>query len=429
MYKLCPLFALLWAVLFSCWTHANTMLQDKISLTIESSHLKRSMRADIYLPLDYHLDADFIRYPVIYTLDTWTLADLVVGVTRHLGTTAAMPKSIVVAVHSDDGISISPQLYKSQSGLPGAADDKTFWGQDADAFHAYLAQELLPQVDQQVRSNDFRLLIGMSPTAAFAAHSLIKDPNLFDGHFLFAAASVVGMGYHPNSSLIDSLFEQLVKRPAHKGYLYVASATTDATEAPTQPDTLKTLSTRLAPFPAYQVRAEQITNFGHYPMVAQALLSALDLVFPRQDFDIGLNFNAFRENSEAGSMLKQIDNYYAYLSELVSFRVWPNADIPRNSDSLRAAAMMLRRAGRYDEALALGKRWVQLQPSSAKALAALAQTYQAAGQPNQAKPLLTKAISLAISSNDPLLTHYQQMAKQLGMVSEAHNADVASPPK
>ena len=419
---MCKLFrwlAPLWVVFFCCWAYASTASDDKISLTIESGHLKRRMHADIYLPKDYQLDADFIRYPVIYTLDSWTLGELVVGVTRHLGTTAAMPKSIVVAVHTEDGVALSPQLYKSQSGLPGAADDKAFWGQDADAFHAYLAQELLPQVDQQVRSNHFRVLIGMSPTAAFAAHSLIKDPSLFDGHFLFAAASVVGMGYNPSSSLIDSLIEQLARRPAHKGYLYVASATTDATDAPTQPDTLKALIARLAPFPAYQVRAEQISNFGHYPMAAQALLSALDLVFPRQDFDIGLNFNAFRANSEAGPMLEQIDNYYAYLSELVGFRVWPNADIPRNSDSLRAAAMMLRRAGRYDESLALGERWVQLQPKSAKALAALGATYQAAGQPEQAKRLLSKAIALAKHNNDPLLSHYQQMTLQLGIASEA----------
>ncbi|MBN7818499.1 alpha/beta hydrolase [Bowmanella yangjiangensis] len=415
MCKFPPLFALLWAAFFSCWTHADVTPQDKISLTIESSHLKRTMRADIYLPKDYHLDADFIRYPVIYTLDAWTLADMVVGVTRHLGTTASMPKSIVVAVHTDDGVAISPQLYKSQSGLPGAPEDKTFWGEDAEQFHGYLEQELLPRVDKQVRSNNFRLLIGMSPTAAFAADSLVRNPDLFDGHFLFAAASVIGMGYDPKSSLIDSLIEQLAKRPEHKGYLYVASATTDASEAPTQPDTLKTLTARLAQFPHYQVRAEQVDNFGHYPMAAQALLSALDLVFPRQDFDIGLNFNAFRANAEAGPMLEQIDNYYAYLSKLVGFEVWPNADIPRNSDSLRAAAMMLRQAERYEEALALGQRWVQLQPKSAKALAALATTYQTTGQVDQARRLLTKAISLAKSNNDPLLANYQQMAQQLGM--------------
>jgi predicted alpha/beta superfamily hydrolase len=401
------------AVLFPTWTSASALADDKISLSIESIHLNRTMQAEIYLPSDYQLDADFVRYPVIYTLDTWTLADMVVGVTRHLGNTAAMPKSIVVAVHTDDGVSISPQLYKSQSGLPGSPEDKTFWGEHADAFHAYLEQELLPLVDKQVRSNNFRLLIGMSPTAAFATHSLIRNPDLFDGHFLFAAADIMGMGYSPDSSLMSTLTEVLAKRPTHKGYLYVASSATEFETTSSLSGVLKQFEAGLGKFKNFQVRVEQIANYGHYPMAAQSLLSALDLVFPRKHFDIGLNFNAFRANPESGPMLDQIDQHYQFLSNLVGFEVLPNADIPRNSDSLRAAAMMLRRAERYDEALALGKRWVKLQPESAKALAGLARTYQATGQVEPAKKLLAKAISLAKGNKDPLLASYQQMAEQM----------------
>ncbi|GAB3029162.1 alpha/beta hydrolase [Bowmanella dokdonensis] len=412
---------LLLAILLHCpWTHAETNTNisgqgedNSIHLSLHSTHLNQTLTADVYLPKGYYLDAQHIRYPVIYTLDSWTLAELVSGMTRHLGNTASMPKSIVVALYSEGDLRIAPKLYKSQSGLPGNAEDQTFWGEDADKYLAFLQDELLPEVDKRFRTHEFRVLIGMSPTAAFALHSLIQKPDLFDAHFLFAAASVVGMGYTPDSSLTDSLVNTLAKRPEHKGYLYVASAGSDAEEAPSQPAILQGLKNRLAAFGQYRVRTEQIDGFGHYPMAAPALLSALDLVFPREHFDIGLNFNAFRANPEGGTMLEQIDRHYAFLSRLVGFKVWPNADIPRNSDSLRAAAMMLRQEQRYEEALALGKRWVELQPSSAKALAALAATYQAAGQLSMAEDLMARAIPLAKANQDPLLAHYQQMATEL----------------
>lgn len=371
------------------------------TLTLKSEVLKSPPKVDVYLPSDYHQTAEKIRYPIIITLDGWALSQTVSGVVNHLSNTASMPKAIVVAIDSDDEYAWGPKLYVSNSGWNNPKDTRLegFSGGEADKYLNFLEQELLPLLDKRYRTSDFRILIGMSPSAAFALHTVWKAPQLFDAHFVFAATDVIGMGYTPDTTFIDKIAESLAKDPNRKGYLYVASAQREADQKPQRQENVDALVKALTPYTSknFKLKAEHIANFGHYPMALPGLLNALDLVFPREKFGTSGKFSEFLKTD---APFDSIMNYYADLSAHVGFDVYPNPDLRRNASSLRVAGYRLRNSGKYEEAEKVYRLWLDMMPNSIKATYGLAAVFEAKGEKDVALTHFSEALKLA-KGKDP----------------------------
>lgn len=374
------------------------------SLTFKSKLLTNPPKVDVYLPSDYHQTSEQVHYPLILTLDGWALSQTVSGVVSHLGNTASMPKAIVVAINSNDEYAWGPEIFVSQSGWNDSKDTRLdgFSGGEANKYLTFLEQELLPLLDTRYRTNDFRILIGMSPSAAFALHTLWKAPNLFDAHFVFAASDVIGMGYTPDSTFIDKIATSLAKEPNRKGYLYVASAQREADKNPARQKNVDALIQALTPYTNrnFKLKAEHIPNFGHYPMALPGLLNALDLVFPREKFGMSGKFSEFLKTD---APFENLIAYYETLSKNVGFKVYPNPDLRRNSASLRVAGYRLRNKGKYDEAEKVYRLWLEISPNSIKAKYGLGMVYAEKGVNHIAIQHFEDALQLATQHQSPLL--------------------------
>lgn len=373
-------------------------------LGLSSVILNNPPKLHVYLPADYHLTADHIRYPLIVTMDGWALSQTVAGVVNHLGNTASMPKAIVVAIDSDDDYAWGPEIYASESGWKVSKDQrlKSFSAGGADKYLKFFNDELLPLIDKRYRTNDFRVLIGMSPSAAFALHTFWKAPEMFDAHFVFAATDVIGMGYTPDSTFIDKMAESLAKTPERKGYLYVGSAKREADDNPARNKNVAALQKAFAPYTNknFHLKVEHIADFGHYPMALPGFINAIDLVFPRKDFDMSSKFKTFLAQEEPFSALT---NYYDKLSNQVGFKVYPNADLRRNANSLRVAGYRLRNQKKYEASEKVYRLWLDIQPTSIKAWYGLGALYEARNNKEKAKEFFVKAHNLAQKQQSPLI--------------------------
>lgn len=389
-------------------------LSHAVALTLHSAILKAPPQVHVYLPEGYHEMAEHIRYPVIYTLDGWTLSQSVAGVVAHLGQTASMPKAIVVALDSDDDYAWGPAIYASQSGWKAAPDTRLegFAKGQADDYLAFMQKELIPLIDERYRTHDFRMLIGMSPSAAFALHTLWKAPELFHAHFVFAATDVIGMGYTPESTFAGKLAESLAATPDRRGYLYVASAKGEADTNPARARNVQALQTALAPYTArnFRLKVEHIDNFGHYPMAMPGLLNALNLVFPRKDFDMSWKFKTLLAQDDPVEALFAL---YDKLSAQVGFEVTPNTDLRRNANCLRVMSYRLRAQKKYAESERLYRYWIDASPKAVKAWAGLAATQEAAGDPNGALENYRQAEKFARAQQSPLLPHIEKAMQNL----------------
>lgn len=382
------------------------------TFSLQSKYIEDKATIEVFLPEDYNLTGAHIRYPVIYTLDGWVLSQSVSGIIHHMSHTAAIPKAIVVAIHIENETNYGPALYQSQSGW---GDDPAvrlsgFSGGKIDPFMNFLENELISHIDQTYRTNSFRAIIGMSPTATIVLHSFWKSPDLFDAHIAFAATDVLGMGYTADTTFIDKIRDSLSKSPNRKGYLYVSSAKYEAVRSPKRLENVKALQDQLAPYLAknFRLKVEHIENSGHYPSAVPSLLNALELIFPAKHFRLSGQFNNIIRTED--QPLQKILDIYKNLSAEVGFTVYPNLDLRRNATCIRTAAARSFGMKKYDQSEALYRYWVNQSPLSHKAFAGLAYTLDAKGKTEEAIEAIEKAIELAEPNN---IQEYQALLKKI----------------
>jgi len=370
-------------------------------ITLTSSALKRNHVVDVYLPQGYDKVSDNMRYPVIYTLDGWTLSQGVNGVVSHLGNTAAMPKSIVVALHTPNIWRYLPKLDTKDSGWNIGNSSHQI-----EAYMAFMRDELIPYIEKSYRTNDFRVLIGMSPSAILALHTFIHEPKLFNAHYLFAAIDIFSLGYDADSTLMDSLIEQLKNNPNREGYLYISSAKSDSDEDPQQIITASQLRQRLAPFgnEKFKFKIEHIEGSEHYPMAIPGLLSAIKFSFPSKELEV------FRDIIKTpGNALEKIDTYYSKLSNKYGYRIHPAPSLQRNINSLRGIGYILLEDNRTLEAVDIFKRWTEISPDEPNAFDSLADAYESAEKNNLALQAHQQAVRVAKRLSDPRAEFFQSM--------------------
>jgi len=369
-------------------------------ITLSSKALAKEHDIDIYLPSGYETDSEQVSYPVIYTLDGWTLSQGISGVVGHLGNTAGMPKAIVVALHTDNIWRYLPKTHTHDSGWNLGRSPN-----DIAPYMQFISDELIPYVESNYRANDFRVLIGMSPTAILALHTFLEEPELFDAHFLFAAVDIFSLGFSEHSNLADSLIMHLQQNPKRKGHLYIASAVSDTKDEPKYHQNLERLNKEIKPYisDSFKFKAELIAEFDHYPMAIPGLLSAINFTFPSEELQ---QFLPLME--KPGNALENIDKHYQMLSAKFGFKISPAPDLHRNGSCLRSVGYRLLGQERSDEAVDIFNRWTELSPKEANAFDSLADALESDNKLKLAIQARQQAVNLAKQQNDPRLALFER---------------------
>lgn len=134
---------------------------------IVSKKLNEQREIRVYLPDSYTSSKQ--RYPVIYTLDGEGTGSATANAVRFMTGYAAipqMPEALVVAIPNTDRNRDMP--IPQQYGRGGEAN-----------FLAFLADELIPAIEQHYRTQSLRILLGHSQGGLFAHYALTARPNVF----------------------------------------------------------------------------------------------------------------------------------------------------------------------------------------------------------------------------------------------------------
>jgi predicted alpha/beta superfamily hydrolase/predicted methyltransferase len=132
---------------------------------IQSAVLGEERTMLIRVPADYGEGQK--RYPVLYKLDGGKSVFLqTVGTVEYLADWEQAPDYIVVGIENTD---------RDRDMLPERG---------ADQFIRFLAEELVPFVEVNYRTNESRVLAGQSSSSGFALYACLREPELFDGYVL-----------------------------------------------------------------------------------------------------------------------------------------------------------------------------------------------------------------------------------------------------
>lgn len=161
-------------------TSKNKITPDSIVIgsihRISSKILQEDREIIISLPKEYAKSNS--SYPVLYLTDGFQNIEHVSGSVELLTRTGSIPPMIIVGIKSynrakDFTLSKSKGNAKSGGGKQ---------------FLSFIESELIPFMDANYRTNDFRILEGHSLGGLFAASVLLEKPHIFQSYIIMSPA-------------------------------------------------------------------------------------------------------------------------------------------------------------------------------------------------------------------------------------------------
>ena len=146
----------------------NNTIYDKIY----SDKLSAEREITIQLPRDYNLDEEK-RYPVFIVFDGDYLFEIVSGNVDYMSFWGDIPEAIVVGINQIDS------RYNDTS----VVDNINFTPISSTAnFFEFVSQELIPYINKNYRTTNYRVAVGHERTANFINFFLIRKVPIMNGY-------------------------------------------------------------------------------------------------------------------------------------------------------------------------------------------------------------------------------------------------------
>ncbi|QCE41841.1 alpha/beta hydrolase [Psychroserpens sp. NJDZ02] len=144
--------------------------------TLQSTILNEARDYWVYLPENYN-NTNFKNqeYPVIYLLDGEKYFHVTSGMVKNLsnGYYPLIPECIVVAIKNTN---------RSRDLTPTTVDSLSYQNGGADIFETFITDELIPEINKNYNTLDYKILIGHSFGGLFAINSFLKETPQFNAY-------------------------------------------------------------------------------------------------------------------------------------------------------------------------------------------------------------------------------------------------------
>lgn len=150
------------------------------AVQLQSNILKEPRSLLISKPSAY--DSGTERYPVLYLLDAETHFLYASGIVNFLAEKDRIPAMLVVGIPSGD---MARRIHDLTPPSTDEMDNRFAPGNGgANAFLAFIADEVIPYVEKTYCTRPYRLLVGHSLGGLFAIYTLSTRPRLFNGYIV-----------------------------------------------------------------------------------------------------------------------------------------------------------------------------------------------------------------------------------------------------
>lgn len=352
-------------LLFSMLLFAQDSSEDFVfgkTIQFESEILKEKRDINISLPTFY--ESSEKTYPLLVVLDAEGNFPFAAGMMHFMGQTGKQPKMIVVGI---------PNTKRGRDFTPSVVTDYKSGG--ADQFVRFLKEELFPYMEENYRTEPFKVLYGHSLTGMFSIYCLNKEPDLFQA-YVTASAALNYDNYYFFRRFKD---EMEITDEKHR-FLYMAVGN--------EPRYIPGLE-----------RYEEVlddtapSNFhwkysfhekdDHNSIKLKALYDGLEFIY--EDWMIGA------EVLDGGH--EAVKEHYTELSETYGYKILPN------EETLNAVGYIYVRKSSLVDAIEVFKYNVELNPESANVYDSLGDAYEKNNEPEKALENYKMAVELSKKQN------------------------------
>lgn len=175
---------------------------------IPSKILAEQRELLVHLPNNYQKNTA-LNYPVLYLLDGQRNLSHAAGTLDLLNQDGKAQEMIIIAIKN---------THRSRDFTPTYDESYNEWGISggADDFLDFIEKELIPYVNKNYRTNNFKILSGHSLGGLLAVYALQSRPQLFQAHFAFSPS----LWWHDQTIFEDA--ENFLSNTAQlNSYLYL----------------------------------------------------------------------------------------------------------------------------------------------------------------------------------------------------------------
>jgi len=308
----------------------------------------------ISLPRGY--DRSMLSYPVVYLL----YGDQVKGyfaetvhILDRLGESSEIPQMILVGVANTERY--RDNLPLQRDGSPGGADK----------FLNFFTDELIPFVDDNYRTKDFRIMVGPQAGAMFGVYSMMENPDVFNA---FILNNPFWIGY-TRDFIIQRTEAFFNKNKSFKKFLFISYGSSDD-----QPEAMDYVQKF-----AQIIEAKNPQNF-HFKLNRMSEEDRQDFIPPlglKRGLRSLFQDYKFPEDMEVAG-LDDIKTYYQHLSPKYGFEV----DVPEFVMVLQGVKLSQQR--NYAAAQEIFEYLIEIYPNSLNAFIQLGNLHRTLGNFEQA---------------------------------------------
>lgn len=236
---------------------SNTLTSQTIYKEINSEKLGESRQLKIQVPRNY--DTSDKKYPVVVVFDGDYLFEIVAGNVDYAAYWEDMPEAIVVGINQYQKREVDC-YYSEQNSLPI---------ETGAAFFEFVSMELIPFVDKNFRTENFKVAVGHGQTANYINYYLLKGVPLFQAYISLSPSLAPDMKTY--------LTEKMLKLE-QKIFYYLAAANNDKGNIKEETEALAKSISSIENDNLLD-HSEVFTDATHYSLPAQAIPKALQKIF------------------------------------------------------------------------------------------------------------------------------------------------------
>jgi predicted alpha/beta superfamily hydrolase len=316
---------------------------------LHSAILDEDRLLTVHLPREY--EEASLSYPVMYVLygkDINNYFAEAVIISEKLGSTGEIPPVIIVGVANTNRYRDNlPTEIKGRPDSGGAAN-----------YLRFFEEELIPYVDKNYRTKNFRILAGPQAGAVFGLYSLITKPALFN-----AILSENPFMNPENSAFLFPEAESFFKNTKSlKNFLYIKCEKNERSQDLEYAENFAGLLASQTP-DCFRFKVDIQEPSGYF-IAPLPFKEALRMLFAGHKLP-----ESFQTNT-----VKDIVDYYEKLSKEYGFVVDPP------SHMLTFEGDKLNQQGKTQEAIDVFEYQLSLNPKSLNALWRLGETYRGMGE-------------------------------------------------
>ncbi|WP_418511124.1 alpha/beta hydrolase [Corallibacter sp.] len=240
-------------VLFSVQAIQSQVIYEPL----KSIKLGETRELKIQLPRGYD-DSDK-SYPIIVVFDGDYLFEPVAGNVDYYSYWEDMPEAIVVGINQMDK-RFDDSYYSEQNSLPI---------ETGAAFFEFVGTELIPHIEKNYRTENFRVAVGHGETANYINYYLLKGVPLFQAYVSISPDLAPDM----NSYLTEKM-----SKLESKVFYYLATSSDDVKSIKADTETLNT-SISAIDNKNLLFSFDNFEGPSHYALPAHAIPNALEDIF------------------------------------------------------------------------------------------------------------------------------------------------------